>query len=29
MFCDTKNNIKTIDSFCKYVIEKVCGSEES
>ena len=23
MFCDLKTNIKTIDSFCKYIIEKV------
>jgi hypothetical protein len=29
MFCELKNNIKTIDSFCKHVIEKVCGSSET
>ena len=29
MFCELKNNIKTIDSFCKHVIEKVYGSSET
>jgi hypothetical protein len=28
-FCELKNNIKTIDSFCKHVIDKVCGSSET
>ena len=29
LFCEIKNNIKTIDSFCKHLIEKVCGSSET
>ena len=29
MFCEVKHNIKTIDAFCKHVIEKLFGKEET